>query len=69
MSIDMAPSISIREYIRWLPDPSYESTQTLVLTSAENRFVDIRILKAQEPGEDEEVHDREFPNPTSNPPY
>ncbi|TKA80558.1 hypothetical protein B0A55_02018 [Friedmanniomyces simplex] len=41
----MAPSISIREHIRWLPDPASEPTTTLVLTSAENRFVDIRILK------------------------
>lgn len=42
----MAPNISIREYIRWLPEEASEPTTTLVLTSAENRFVDIRIIKA-----------------------
>lgn len=41
----MAPSISIREHIRWLPERESEPTSTLVLTSPENRFVDIRILK------------------------
>ncbi|KAK5740687.1 hypothetical protein LTR17_004492 [Elasticomyces elasticus] len=42
----MAPSISIREHIRWLPDPASEPTSTLVLTSNENRFIDIRVLKS-----------------------
>lgn len=41
----MSPSISIREGIRWLPDPVTEPTRTVVLTSPENRFVDIRILR------------------------
>lgn len=41
----MAPSISIRESIRWLPDPASEPTSTLVLTSAQRRFVDLRIYK------------------------
>ncbi|KAI1426709.1 hypothetical protein F5Y12DRAFT_783750 [Xylaria sp. FL1777] len=39
-------SISIRDSIRWLPDePASEPTSTVVLTSPEHRFVDIRILK------------------------
>ncbi|KAI1367742.1 hypothetical protein F5Y08DRAFT_41067 [Xylaria arbuscula] len=38
-------SISIRESIRWLPNPASEPTSTVVLTSPERRFVDIRILK------------------------
>lgn len=37
-------SISIREHIRWLPDPPSEPTSTIVLTSPERRFVDIRVL-------------------------
>ena len=41
----MAPNISIRESIRWIPDPFSEPTSTLVLTSAAKRFVDIRVLK------------------------
>lgn len=41
----MPHNISIRESIRWLPNDADEPTTTLVLTSAENRFVDIRILK------------------------
>ncbi|KAK4223022.1 hypothetical protein QBC38DRAFT_426283 [Podospora fimiseda] len=36
--------ISIRESIRWLPDAASEPTSTIVLTSPERRFVDIRIL-------------------------
>ena len=62
----MAPSISVREYIRWSPDPSSEPTETLVVTSAENRFVDIRILKAQQAGEDEGIHERESTKPTQS---
>ncbi|KAK0936201.1 hypothetical protein LTR29_012211 [Friedmanniomyces endolithicus] len=41
----MAPSISIREHVRWLPDAATEPTTTLVLTSAKGNFVDIRIFK------------------------
>ncbi|KAK4460560.1 protein HRI1 [Cladorrhinum samala] len=37
--------ISIRESIRWLPDPASEPTSTVVLTSPQRRYVDIRILK------------------------
>ncbi|KAK4169849.1 protein HRI1 [Cladorrhinum sp. PSN259] len=36
--------ISIRESIRWLPDAPSEPTSTIVLTSPERRYVDIRIL-------------------------
>ncbi|KAK3940329.1 hypothetical protein QBC46DRAFT_354316 [Diplogelasinospora grovesii] len=36
--------ISKREYIRWLPDEPSEPTMTMVLTSPERRFVDLRIL-------------------------
>ncbi|KAI0405355.1 hypothetical protein F4802DRAFT_597189 [Xylaria palmicola] len=39
-------SISIRRSIRWLPDAASEPTSTIVLTSPERRFVDIRVLKA-----------------------
>ncbi|KAI0455672.1 hypothetical protein F5B21DRAFT_187945 [Xylaria acuta] len=38
-------SISIRNSIRWLPDAASEPTSTIVLTSPEHRFVDIRVLK------------------------
>ncbi|KAI1752447.1 hypothetical protein F4782DRAFT_155097 [Xylaria castorea] len=38
-------SISIRDSIRWLPDAASEPTFTVVLTSPEHRFVDIRALK------------------------
>lgn len=41
----MAGSISIRKSIRWLPDAAREPTSTLVLTSPEKRYVDVRILK------------------------
>ncbi|KAK5108358.1 hypothetical protein LTR62_008388 [Meristemomyces frigidus] len=41
----MAPNISVRDSVRWLPDAAEEPTSTIVLTSGENRFVDIRILK------------------------
>jgi hypothetical protein len=43
--------ISIREYIRWLPDERDEPTSTIVLTTPERRFVDIRILKPTAPDE------------------
>ncbi|KAI1281429.1 hypothetical protein F5Y07DRAFT_296475 [Xylaria sp. FL0933] len=38
-------SVSIRDSIRWLPDVASEPTSTVVLTSPERLFVDIRILK------------------------
>ncbi|KAK4099255.1 hypothetical protein N658DRAFT_498627 [Parathielavia hyrcaniae] len=37
--------ISIREYIRWLPDEASEPTSTIVLTTPQRRFVDVRVLK------------------------
>ncbi|KAI1486128.1 hypothetical protein F5X96DRAFT_656655 [Biscogniauxia mediterranea] len=49
-------SISIRESIRWLPDPASEPTSTVVLTSPGRRFVDIRILRP-EPGTAEASED------------
>jgi len=41
-------NISIRHSIRWLPidDEASEATSTIVLTSPERRFVDLRIFKA-----------------------
>ena len=41
-------NISIRHSIRWLPidDQASEPTSTIVLTSPERRFVDLRIFKA-----------------------
>lgn len=39
-------SISFRKFIRWLPEEASEPTSTLVLTSPEKRFVDIRVLLA-----------------------
>ncbi|KAK0746461.1 hypothetical protein B0T18DRAFT_438441 [Schizothecium vesticola] len=36
--------ISLRRHIRWLPDPASEPTSTIVVTSPERRFVDIRVL-------------------------
>ncbi|TFB01670.1 hypothetical protein CCMA1212_006578, partial [Trichoderma ghanense] len=36
--------ISFRKFIRWLPEEASEPTSTLVLTSPERRFVDIRVL-------------------------
>lgn len=40
-------SISFRESIRWLPEEASEPTSTLVVTSPEGRFVDIRVLRPQ----------------------
>ncbi|KAJ6784899.1 hypothetical protein PWT90_02372 [Aphanocladium album] len=37
-------TVSHRKYIRWYPDEASEPTSTLVLTSPQNRFVDLRIL-------------------------
>ncbi|OHE95113.1 hypothetical protein CORC01_09637 [Colletotrichum orchidophilum] len=44
LSITMS-SISFREHIRWIPDEASEPTSTVVLTSPQRRFVDLRILK------------------------
>ncbi|GAP89627.1 putative sodium nucleoside [Rosellinia necatrix] len=43
-------SISIRESIRWPPDPASEPTSTVVLTSPGRRFVDVRVLLPEEAG-------------------
>lgn len=43
------PHVSERRYIRWLPDQPSEPTSTIVLTSAQSRFVDLRILKDSPP--------------------
>ncbi|KAH6629669.1 hypothetical protein C7974DRAFT_190803 [Boeremia exigua] len=49
--------VSIRKSIRWLPDPASEPTSTIVLSSAERRFVDIRILKPENGGlQDQKEH-------------
>jgi hypothetical protein len=45
--------ISVREYIRWLPDEPSEPTSTIVLTTPERRFVDIRVLKESSPSDDD----------------
>ncbi|KAL2165011.1 hypothetical protein VTH06DRAFT_307 [Thermothelomyces fergusii] len=37
--------ISVREYIRWLPGEPSEPTSTIVLTTPNRLFVDLRILK------------------------
>ena len=37
-------SISLRDFIRWLPDDASEPTSTIVVTSPGRRFVDIRAL-------------------------
>lgn len=41
----MSPSISIRTFIERPPAPPAEPTSTLVLTSSQHRFVDLRVLK------------------------
>jgi hypothetical protein len=38
--------VSIRKSIRWLPEDASEPTSTIVLSSVERKFVDIRILKS-----------------------
>lgn len=38
--------VSIRKSIRWLPDDASEPTSTIVLSSSQRRFVDIRILSS-----------------------
>jgi hypothetical protein len=41
-------TISIRKFIRWLPDEPTEPTTTLVITSPRlKRFVDLRILLSE----------------------
>ena len=42
----MPPSLSLRHYLRWLPDPVPEedNTSTIVTTSNEHRFVDLRVF-------------------------
>lgn len=49
----MAPSISKRHYLRWLPDPvpDQDNTSTIVTTSDQNRFVDLRVFKESQSGE------------------
>jgi hypothetical protein len=42
----MAPYISTRAYIQWLPDPPSEPTSTQVLTSSQKHYVDIRVIAA-----------------------
>lgn len=39
----MPPYISTRAFIQWLPDPPSEPTSTIVLTSSNRHFVDIRV--------------------------
>ncbi|KAI8209197.1 hypothetical protein K4K52_000714 [Colletotrichum sp. SAR 10_76] len=51
-------SISFREHIRWVPDEAGEPTSTIVLTSPQRRFVDLRILKAPT-AEGQEAHGAE----------
>ena len=48
VTVELRPtmgSVSIRRSIRWLPDEASEPTATLVLTSPQRRFVDLRIVK------------------------
>ncbi|CAM1509499.1 Fc.00g032380.m01.CDS01 [Cosmosporella sp. VM-42] len=40
-------SISLREFIRWHPDEASEPTSTIVVTSPQRRFVDLRILRPE----------------------
>lgn len=40
-------SISLRDSIRWLPEPASEPTSTLVITSPKRNFVDIRVLRPE----------------------
>ena len=43
----MPPYISTRAFIQWLPDQPSEPTSTVVLTSSQRHFVDIRVLADQ----------------------
>lgn len=56
----MPPSISLRDSIRWLPDSPSEPTRTVVLTSPQNRFVDIRVLRNPAERTDDEDGDAEY---------
>lgn len=47
ITITTMGTISIREHIRWIPDPESEPTSTIVLTSPGHRFVDLRILRPE----------------------
>ncbi|KAL6400880.1 HRI1 domain protein [Ilyonectria robusta] len=40
-------SISLREHIRWLPDEASEPTSTVVVTSPQRRYVDLRIFRPE----------------------
>ncbi|KAJ8069926.1 hypothetical protein OCU04_000335 [Sclerotinia nivalis] len=51
------PFVSIRKYIKWGESAAKENTNTLVLTSADKHYVDIRILDPSKP----------LPNNTSDP--
>lgn len=57
-------SISFREHIRWIPDEASEPTSTIVLTSPQRRFVDLRILKSAPTAD---AAQSEFPSTTSPP--
>ncbi|KAF2718185.1 hypothetical protein K431DRAFT_315174 [Polychaeton citri CBS 116435] len=48
-------SLSHRKWIRWLPEEASEPTTTLVLTSPEKRFVDLRVFKP--PKGNDEIED------------
>ncbi|OLN90027.1 hypothetical protein CCHL11_07207 [Colletotrichum chlorophyti] len=48
-------SISFREHIRWIPDEASEPTSTIVLTSPQRRFVDLRILKQPPTAEEQQT--------------
>lgn len=54
--------ISVRRHIRWFPAPASEPTSTIVLTSPERRFVDIRVLLDGQP-----LPDGKPPPPTPPP--
>lgn len=54
-------SVSFREFIRWVPDEASEPTSTLVVTSPERRFVDLRILLTSD--ENNGIEDHGMTNP------
>ena len=56
--------ISLRRHIRWLPAPASEPTSTIVLTSPERRFVDIRVLLDAQPLPDGKPPRRKIPSNT-----
>lgn len=47
-------TISVRDSIRWVPDDASEPTSTIVLTSPQRRFVDLRILHSTSDNESDE---------------